>query len=272
MKKIINFGLLIMVLFAVEKAAAQQQAQIVPILEMKVGGLLGGVGRDGKFVDAKTTFAQLKGKGSYTIYGAKGKVGEMTAEVEAPVPDDPCSDFYSFKTELKNVAGIAVGANPGWNLSPRAGRQIDLNNAVYVKAASDALRAKGIINKAPKIRQAFRVDLEGDGQEEVLLTATSYEGYVQPSAKKGSYSFVLLRKIVGGKARDIIVTGDFVTKDVNFGVPGKFEISSIADLNGDGKLEIIVYGAYYEGNWIEAYEMKDDKPAAIEILNVSCGV
>ncbi|MDQ3799514.1 MAG: hypothetical protein M3384_08695, partial [Acidobacteriota bacterium] len=95
---------------------------------------------------------------------------------------------------------------------------------------------------------------------------------VQPSAQRGSYSFVLLRKIVSGKVRNIIVTGDFVTKNINFGVPGKFEISSIADLNGDGKLEIIIYGAYYEGNWIEAYEMKGDKPAGIEILNVSCGV
>ncbi|MDQ3798656.1 MAG: hypothetical protein M3384_04340, partial [Acidobacteriota bacterium] len=170
MKKIINFGLLIMFLFAAVEASAQQRAEIVPILEMKVGGLIGGVGRDGKFVDAKTTFAQLKGKGSYTIYGAKGKVGEMTTEVEAPVPDEPCEDFYTFKTELENVAGIAVGANPGWNLSPRAAQAIDLKNATYVKAASEVLRAKGIVNSAPKIRQAFRVDLEGDGQEEVLLT------------------------------------------------------------------------------------------------------
>jgi len=268
MKKTINFCLAIIIFLTAEASA---QTKIVPILEMKLGGLLGGV-QNGKFVDAKTTFAQLKGKGSYTIYGAKGKVGEMTALVEAPTPDEPCEDFYSFETELEDVNGIAIGANPGWNLSPRAAKTVDLNTAIYVKAASDALRTKGIINKAPKIRQAFRVDLEGDGQEEVLLTATSYDGNAQPRAEKGDYSFVLLRKIVGGKVRNIIVTGDFVTKNIEFGVPSKYELSSIADLNGDGKLEIVIYGAYYEGNWIEAFEMKANKPADIKVLNASCGV
>lgn len=268
MKKIISFGLAIMMLLAVEVSA---QTKIVPILELNTGGLLGGV-KNGKYVDAKTTFAQLKGTRSYTIYGTRGKVGEMTTEVEAPPPNEPCDDFYWFKNEMEDASGIAVGANPGWNLSPRTAQTVDLNTAVYVKAAADALRTKGIINKAPKIRQAFRVDLEGDGQEEVLITATSYDNGAQPSAKKGDYSFVLLRKIVGGKVQNIILTGDFVTKDISFGVPSKYELSSIADLNGDGKLEIIIYGAYYEGEWIEAYEMKANKPSDIKILNVSCGV
>jgi hypothetical protein len=257
-----------MIFLSVEASA---QTEIVPIVEMKVGGLLGGM-KDGKYVDAKTTFAELKGKRSYTIYGAKGKVGEMTAEVEAPDPNEPCDDFYWFKTDLENVSGIAVGAKPGWNLTPRTAKTVDLKNAAYIKAAADALRTKGIVNQAPKIREAFRVDLEGDGQEEVLLTVTSYDDNIQPSAKRGDYSFVLLRKIVAGKVQNIIVTGDFVTKNIGFGVPSKYEISSIVDLNGDGKLEIIIYGAYYEGNWIEAYEMKANKPADIKILNVSCGV
>jgi hypothetical protein len=269
MKKIINLSLVFVMLFTVETAA--QTTEIVPILEMKVGGLLGGV-QNGKFVDAKTTFARLKGKRSYTIYDAKGKAGEFTAEVEAPTPNEPCEDFYYFKNdEREKASGIAV-ANPNWNLSPRAAQSIDLNNTTYVKAASDALRTKGIVNNAPKIRQAFRVDLDGDGQEEVVLTATSYDENIQPSAKRGDYSFVLLRKVVGGKVQNQIVKGDFVLKNIKFGAPSKYEISSIADLNGDGKLEIIVYGAYYEGNWIEAFEMKGNKPAAIKTLNVGCGV
>ena len=146
------------------------------------------------------------------------------------------------------------------------------DNATYIKAASDALRTKGIINKAPKIRDALRVDLEGDGQEEILISATSYEGDIQPRAKKGDYSFVLLRKIVAGKVRNIIVAGDFVTKKIDFGVPSEYRISSILDLNGDGKMEIIIYGSYYEGRWIEVYEMKANKPANIKALNVGCGV
>lgn len=274
MQKRISAALLLLLFLplpAIFGQAVSARKEIVPILEMKLGGLLGGV-RNGKFVDAKTAFAQLKGKERYSIYGTRGRVGEMTAEVKAPTPDEPCDDFYSFKSELQNVGGVAVGASPGWKMTPRPAKTIDPNNAVYLKAASDALKSKGIVNRRPKIRQALRVDLDGDGREEVLLMATSYEKGIQPRAVRGDYSFILLRKIVGGKVRNIIVSGDFITKNIEFGAPGKFEITSIADLNGDGKMEIVVYGAYYEGNWVEVYELSGDKLTNVKALNAACGV
>ena len=266
MKKIISFSLLVMSLLAIKSPA---QTEIMPIMDMNINGLLGGV-KDGKFVDAKTTFAQVKGKKSYSVYSTTTKTA--TLEIEISEPSEPCEDFYRANPDLDYIEGVAVGTNPGWNLLPRPAQWMAPNNPAYVKAASDALRAKGIINKAPKIRELYRVDLEGDGQEEILLSATSYEGDAQPRAKKGDYSFVLLRKIVGGKARNTIVTGDFVTKKIDFGAPGKYLISSIIDLNGDGKMEIIIYGSYYEGSWIEAYEMKGNKPAEIKALSAGCGV
>jgi hypothetical protein len=266
MKKIISFSLAIIFLFAVSASA---QTEIVPILDMNINGLLGGV-KDGKFVDAKTTFAQVKGKKSYSVYSTTDKIATLQVEVKAP--SEPCEDFYRADPELDYIEGVGVSTNPGWNLLPRPAKLMDANNPTYIKAASDALRAKGIINIAPKIRELYRVDLEGDGQEEILFSATSYDGDIQPRAKKGDYSFVLLRKIVGGKVRNIIVAGDFVTKKIDFGAPSRYQISSIIDLNGDGKLEIIIYGAYYEGNWVEAYEMKGNKPADIKALNAGCGV
>jgi hypothetical protein len=266
MKKIIGFSLALMFLFAVEVSA---QSEIMPIMDMNINGLLGGV-KDGKFVDAKTTFEHVKGKKSYSVYSTTTKTA--TLEIEISAPSEPCEDFYRANPDLDYIDGVAVGTNPGWNLLPRATQWMDTNNATYIKAASDALRTKGIINKAPKIRELYRVDLEGDGQEEILIAASSYDGDIQPRAKKGDYSFVLLRKIVGGKVRNIIVTGDFVMKKIDFGAPGNYQISSIIDLNGDGKMEIVIYGSYYEGNWIEAYEMKGDKPTHIKALNAGCGV
>jgi hypothetical protein len=266
MKKIISFSLMIMFLFAVTASA---QSEIVPIVNTKVNGLLGGI-QNGKFVDAKTAFERVKGKRNYGIYSSTDKIATMEIEVQAP--GEPCEDFYPINYGLDDVEGIAVGGNPGWNLQPRAARVTDLNNPTYVKAASDALRTKGIINKAPKLGYVLRVDLDGDGQEEVLIDAGSYGERIQPSAKRGDYSFILLRKMVAGKVQNTIVTGDFVTKNIKFGAPSRFEISAIADLNGDGKMEVIIYGAYYEGHWIEAYEMKGNKLADIKALNAGCGV
>jgi uncharacterized protein (DUF2141 family) len=95
---------------------------------------------------------------------------------------------------------------------------------------------------------------------------------MKPSAQKGDYSFILLRKIVAGKVQNIVVSGDFVTKNIKFGAPGKYELSAIADLNGDGKMEIIVFGSYYEGIWVETHEMKGNKPTLVKAFDVGCGV
>jgi hypothetical protein len=248
------------------------QTRIVAIVEMKIKGLLGGV-ENGKFVDAKTTAEKLKGNENYTLYGFEG-VNEGEFSLKMPKSDqDVCTDFYYVEPSEEITSGIAFGDGYKWNPLKRVPRALDLNSAVYKKAVTDVLRAQGIPKPTVKITQAFRIDLEGDGQEEVLLTATSYKnGIGALDAKVGDYSFVMLRKIVGGKVKNIVVSGEFIKNEIDYGIPSSFEISSIADLNGDGVMEIILYSEYYEGHSSWAVEIKDDKPVEIEILAVGCGV
>ena len=42
-----------------------------------------------------------------------------------------------------------------------------------------------------------------------------------------------------------------------------------ADLNGDGRMEIVVYSYYYEGSFTTAYTLKDGKVKAV--LDAGCG-
>ncbi|HEY0430005.1 MAG TPA: VCBS repeat-containing protein [Pyrinomonadaceae bacterium] len=249
------------------------QTRIVPIIEMKVRGLLGGV-ENGKFVDAKTTAAALKGDEKYKLFRIDG-AKKGTLSFGKPKNDgDVCEDFYYIDYDYdKNLSGIALGGSPGWEPMPRAPKSIDLNDASYKKIVADVLRTKGIAKTTVKLTQAVRVDLDGDGQEEVLITATRYTGEVNGlNATAGDYSFVLLRKIVAGRVKNIVLAGDFIKNKTDYGIPSTYEISSIADLNGDGKMEIVLYSAYYEGNSAWAIEMKGNKPADIEILSVGCGV
>jgi hypothetical protein len=259
----ISLTVLLTVLFAVSI-----NAQIVPIIEMRSGGLLGGV-ENGKYLNAKTTFGKLSGKQSYSLFGNKGKTGELTATVQPP--DVPCEEFYYAKTELEGQKGIAVGAKRGWNPVPRTPRAINLNDKTYLGIVSGILRAKGLPAAKAKIEQAFKVDLDGDGTEEVVLTASSYGGKIAPTARAGDYSFVLVRKIVAGKAKNIMIAEEYVKKRIEFGAPSRFEISAIADLNGDGKMEIVQYGEYYEGSGAGAYEITD-KAVEIKELETGCGV
>lgn len=252
-------------LFAGDLAA---QSRVVPIIEVKTRGLLGGV-ENGKFLDAKTTFGRLKGEGKYSLYGLTGRTGELTATVEAP--DEPCEEFYYAKLELEGQKGIAFGAARNWNPVPRTPKAVNLNDKTYLGIVSQILRSKGMPRAKAKIEQAVKVDLDGDGADEVVLTASSYGGKISPSAKANDYSFLLVRKIVGGKVKNIMVAEEYMKKAVSFGAPSRFEISAIADLDGDGKMEIVQYGEYYEGAGAYAYKITD-RLVEIKELQTACGV
>lgn len=245
------------------------QKTVVPIIDVKVSGLLGGV-QNGKWLDAKTTFEMLKGEESYSLFGITGKVGELTATVESP--DVPCEEFYYAKTELDVKQGIGIGTGRDWNVVPRVPKAISLTDKTYLKIVSDILRSKGLPTAKARIEQAVRVDIDGDGVDEVLLTAGSYIGNIQPSANAGNYSFVLLRKIVAGKVKNIMIAEEYVKKKIDFGAPSRFEVSAIADLNGDGKMEFVLYGEYYEGSEAGVYEIKGDKAVEVKELSAGCGV
>lgn len=247
-------------------AAAQN---VVPIFEMKSGGLLGGI-ENGKYLDAKTVFGKVKGEQKYSLYGLTGRTGEMTAAIEPP--DVPCEEFYFLKTELRDQTGIAIGTNRTWNPVPRAPKSVNLKDKTYLNVVAEILRSKGLPKAKAVIEQAVKVDLDGDGVDEVLLTASSYGGKISPRVDANNYSFVLLRKVVGGKAKNIFLAEEYIKKYIEFGAPNRFDVSSIADLNGDGKMEIVVYGEYYEGSGANTYEIKGNQAVEIKSLETGCGV
>lgn len=264
MKKLLSLSVLL--IFAVNIPA---QNSVVPLIDAKVGGLIGGV-ENGKYFDAKTTFGKLKGADKFSLFNIGGKAGELDATIESP--GDPCDDFYYVKSDTEDRKGLGIGAGMTWNPLPRTAKAVNLQDKTYLKVVADILRLKGLPKAKAVIEQAVKIDLDGDGTDEVLLTASSYGGKISPQVAAGNYSFVVLRKVVAGKVKNIFLAEEYVKKFVEFGAPNRFEVSGIADLNGDGKMEIVVFGEYYEGNGSSVYEMKGDKPVEIKLLGAACGV
>ena len=172
------------------------------------------------------------------------------------------------------TAKLAIGCD--WNPVPRQAVALDTKNATYVKILKDYLERSGLPDASPQIMQLFKVDLDGDGADEVVIVAQniisrdtaavtweadkplSRTADIPKDAKKGEYSLVLLRKIVNGKVREIPLSQYISLKDSET-LPLLHKVYQFADLNGDGVMEIIVGENSCENLEYRAYAVKGDK-------------
>jgi hypothetical protein len=264
---------LVAVLF-VASTTIPAQAPIIPVVELRIGGLLGG-SRGGGWLEAgRAAESIMNGAMDLDVYALNGKEKiPFYAARRAPI-EDVCEDFY--RIEMKDEAsrrGIGIGVNAKWNAMPRIPRRLAVGSSAYKTAVSSMLKKQGIKRTVAKITQILLIDLEGDGVDEVLITATNITSQFGVGWKAGEYSFAMLRKVTKVGVKDYLLDGNFFkNSEESGGAPNRYEITGIVDLNGDGKMEIVLYSEYYEGSASGAFEMRNGKPELIKELQAGCGV
>jgi hypothetical protein len=208
---------------------------------------------------------------TYQVYGLTKQIGQTKGSKPKSV-DEPCPDTLMVSLSTKPKAGV-IGLAAQWNALPRKLLVVDATQPVYVEAVRDFLKAQGI--KEPKVRitRILRIDLEGDGEDEVLISATNYftnnNEVPMHTPPRGSYSIVILRRVVGGKVQTQLVASEVYAKTDASNAPNLYSIAAVLDLNGDGKLEVVVHSFYYEGGETAIYRCE---PVKIEaVLSVACG-
>lgn len=272
MMKIISAFLTVLLLSAVLIGQANRsahEAALIPIVDLKLNGLLGGV-RKGKWITPAETVKFIAKNPEFSALDLKTSMSSAVFMGTIFEPEDPCDEFYRAEFENNLKSGIAIGVGASWNPQPRVPQKLENDSNIYNQAVKKFLARKGLTNSTVKITQVFRIDLDGDGVEEVVITATHYKKDGSPSAAAGDYSFVMVRKVFGKNVEEILIDGDFHKKGVEFGAPNIYEVSAIADLNGDGSMEIVVYGEYYEGAFSNVYELNGN--SAKSVLGSGCGV
>ena len=253
---------------------AAPAADVATFLELPDRFVIGGNSK-GKWLESAQAGKAIKAGTTFRLFTLKGEKGKVTASKVAPEPD-VCMEVWM--AELKEVSeddDDAIGVSAPWNPMPRAVKSADTKQDVYVKAVSELLSAQGIKNPVVKIKQLLRVDLDGDGEEEVLLSGTRYpssddENSAPNAATAGSYSFVALRRLQDGKVNTQIIEGEFYPKNMVFNAPNIYQVTGVLDLDGDGRMEIIINSAYYEGGGTTVWKL--GKIKLEKVMEIACGV
>ncbi len=161
--------------------------------------------------------------------------------------------------------GVAVSAP--WDLTPHLVQSLS-DDGTYAGFASVLLADRGLEVDNPTIVQLLRVDLEGDGVNEVIVIAE--EMGLPPLV--GDYSIVFMRKVVEGEVETSIL-GEWIIVDDEFGFQNfvSLQVGAVADLSGDGQMEIVVSSAYFEGLGVEVWEYVDDDIGPIPVIQAGCG-
>jgi len=229
------------------------------------GVLLGG--SDGSTWLSAASFAQmLAGGEQYSVYDRDGYAGEGVGSAVVPEEEwnGPYTEFVEVEHALPPEAPyIAVSGD--WNAMPRAPELQMQQEAMYIDIVAAALAAEGLTNADIMIYQNYRIDFEGDGEDEIVLYAENVraEGEWAFAEEQGCFSILILIKTVNGAPQNFVLRRDVHLQSSSIDGSGYRQLREIypilgfADLNGDGKMELITGAHYYEGYGYEVFEIFD---------------
>lgn len=221
-----------------------------PIVDGATGFLLGGWYNNG-WVSAAEYMALISDAARpYIFYGLGGETGVITGQI--PTTGGICNQPT---VPLASLMPGSIGLVGRWNATPRLPQDVPVNTDVYRQVLAETLQGAGLANPEISIDRILRFDLEGDGVEEVLIVANHLTaGIGQPPAAAGDYAAVLLRKIIGSEVVTVPLYLDIYQEGGDLIFPLRYEALAVADLNGDGRLEIVIGADRYEGRQVAVIE------------------
>jgi len=158
---------------------------------------------------------------------------------------------------------------------PRPVEVLDPSAAVYRESAAAVLAGLGVSDPAPQVVQAVRGDLDGDGVAEEVVIAERVRDPERLVGSADDYAVVFLRRVAGGDVETSVVASS-IASSIADPLPGTapvidvYRLSALADLNSDGRMEIVLNGGWYEGSWTAVHELRPDGMVP-EVLYVQCG-
>lgn len=206
----------------------------------------------------------LGGAGATVKASGDGKIGRSgCGDGERPIV--PFAKLPEAKAAYVLVPG-------DWPAAPKSIKTESAATPAYEAIAATALAASGI--KAPKILagQAVKADVDGDGIEDLVFTASNSKGDGDP--KIGDWSALIVQRTKNGKLETLtplVTLIDDSNIEMAEGPVAPVNIAAIADIDGDGKMEIVTYAFGMEEHYVDVWSVKPDGTVPIT-YQAYCGV
>ena len=221
----------------------------------------------------------------WQVFGAIGE--ELEALPGEVIPNSQFCEIAPYDRPAVSINELVFFENPWlavqaeWPLVPHNAEEFTSQQGVYIDAVLDVLAGQGLTVDTANIRQLVRFDLEGDGVDEVIVIANEgkRDNVFYDPATNSPFEIVLLRKVIEGEVRTAILqlrlpaeTWPGGPEDENsFPFLMDFEVMALADLNGDGTMEIALRDQYYEGAGLVVWEYVNDDIGPVPVLDIGCG-
>lgn len=195
--------------------------------------------------------------------------GEITTDEDGICATPSSGLQFPGQDNWMTPSPIAVSAD--WDLRPHRIELLGTTNKTYENETKRLLPDAD--TKDFELVQVIRTDLEGDGTLEVIVTAQSISDTTLINNKVGEFSIVFLRKVINDEVQTAVLHSFVVESfnDFEFGFMAPAYVSAIADLNGDGKMEIVLDSFYYEGRSTAIYEYINNDLGPVAVLGAGCG-
>jgi len=236
--------------------------EVYPILVGRQGLLLGGV-RGGTWLDASTAAESVLGGEQYLMYYTYDWPGEAIGAEPTFLQDEVCGPVLSVSLEPRRGGDLTLAVASPWEAFPRTPLELSTDSSTYRGAVHTYLEDHGLEEQRVTFEELWRIDLEGDGVQEVLINASA-----RSSGSSAESSFVLLRKVMGDSVETFSLGEALFNSDHPSRSLAEFSIYAMADLNGDGTIEVVVEGEHE--NWSELTIFESSADLIAPVLTVDC--
>lgn len=237
--------------------------KVYAIIGADDGILIGGVSMDSRSWLQPQAINLSEIQKPMTVVSGVNSVGTVTTVHgrEATACEGwPTADLnQNFRAEFP----LAISQVP-WELQPRPVQWLDADVvSVYKDHLVTWLAEQGIPDPNPFIHTLIRVDLDGDGADEVVLNASNLSaGVVGTRVVAGDYSVVVVRKVRGNEVLTIPLQIQIYLEDEE-NPPRFYHLNNVFDLNGDRVYEIIFDELKFQLNQTYVYTLDGETPKLV---------